>query len=108
MSKEVLLTESEFDQTIAQSELPILVDFWAPWCAPCHFVGPIVSQIAEERKESLMIGKLNVDENPNIARRYGISGIPTLILFKNGKPVERIVGALPKEMLEQALEPHLK
>ena len=107
MSKEIILTDNEFDKTVAGSALPVLVDFWAPWCGPCRFVGPILSEIAEEQGDRLVVGKLNVDDNPQTARRYGITGIPTLILFKEGKPVKRIVGALPKAMLEEELKPHL-
>ena len=104
---ELVLTDQNFDQVLTESELPILVDFWAPWCGPCRFVGPIITQIAEERAGVLRVGKLNVDVSANTAAKFGITGIPTLILFKAGKPVERIVGALPKEQLEKQLEPHL-
>ncbi len=108
MSREITLTDESFEQTIASSTLPILVDFWAPWCGPCRFIAPILSEIAEEKADSIIIGKMNVDDNPVIPQRFGISGIPTMILFKNGKAVEKMVGALPKAMLEKALEPHLK
>jgi thioredoxin 1 len=107
MSQEITLTDNDFDQKIRESEIPILVDFWAPWCGPCRFVGPILSQLAVERADSLRIGKLNVDDSPLTAQKFGITGIPTLILFKGGRPVERIVGALPKQMLEQTLAKHL-
>lgn len=107
MSHEIILTDDTFDQTVSNSQLPILVDFWAPWCGPCRFVAPLLKEIAEEKAESLTIGKLNVDDNPQAAQRYRIEGIPTLILFKGGRPVERIVGALPKAMLEKALASHL-
>ncbi len=108
MSREITMTDENFDQTISSSTLPILVDFWAPWCGPCRFIAPVLSEIAEEKHELITIGKMNVDDNPVIPSRFGISGIPTLILFKGGKAVEKIVGALPKAMLEKALEPHLK
>lgn len=107
MSQEITLTDSDFEQIVTSSEVPVLVDFWAPWCGPCRFIAPIVSQIAEERVGVLKVGKLNVDDNPNVAYRYGITGIPTLILFKGGKPVERIVGAVSKEILDRTIEPHL-
>jgi len=108
MSREITLTDETFDQTISSSTLPILVDFWAPWCGPCRFIAPVLSEIAEEKADSITIGKMNVDDNPSIPQRFGITGIPTMILFKGGKAVEKIVGALPKAMLEKALEPHLK
>ncbi len=107
MSNEIVLSDADFDKIISESEVPILVDFWAPWCAPCRFVSPVLTEIAEERTGALKIGKLNVDENQAVAAKFGITGIPTMIMFKNGEPVERIVGAMPKPMLEQAIEPHL-
>ncbi len=107
MSREITLTDDTFDQTVSASEKPILVDFWAPWCGPCRFIAPVLEEMSEEKAESLVIGKMNVDDNPAIPQRFGITGIPTMILFKGGKPVERIVGALPKAMLEKALAPHL-
>jgi len=104
---ELTLTDAGFDQAVTNSEKPILVDFWAPWCGPCRFVGPILAEIASERSDSLLVGKLNVDDNPRTAQKYGITGIPTMILFKDGKPIDRIVGAMPKNMLEQHLGKHL-
>jgi thioredoxin 1 len=108
MSREITLTDATFDQTISSSTLPILVDFWAPWCGPCRFIAPVLAEISEEKAELITIGKMNVDDNPVVPSRFGITGIPTMILFKNGKAVEKIVGALPKAMIEKALEPHLK
>lgn len=107
MSHEIQLSDAEFDKVIAESKVPVLVDFWAPWCGPCQFLGPILSEIAEERAATLKVGKLNVDNNQETARKFGITGIPTMILFKDGQPVERLVGALPKPMLEEALQKHL-
>jgi len=107
MSNEITLTDQIFDKTLTESETPILVDFWAPWCGPCRFVAPILTQLADEKAGALRIGKLNVDDNMATAQKFGITGIPTLILFKGGKPVERIVGALPKAALEQTLAKHL-
>jgi len=104
---EITLSDNDFDDVITKSDVPILVDFWAPWCGPCRFVAPILSEIASERAGSLKIGKLNVDENQITAVKYGITGIPTMIIFKGGVPVERIVGAMPKNMLDQAIQPHL-
>ncbi len=107
MPNEITLTDREFENTISNSDKPVLVDFWAPWCGPCRFVGPILSEIAVERATDLKVGKLNVDDNPVVSQKFGISSIPTLILFKNGLPIERIVGAMPKDMLMKYIEPHL-
>lgn len=107
MSREITLTDATFDSTIVSADKPILVDFWAPWCGPCRFIAPVLEELAEEKAETLLVGKLNVDDNPLASQRFGVTGIPTLILFKSGKPVERIVGALPKAMLEKAIDKHL-
>ena len=107
MSQEIVLTDSNFEQNVIKSDKPILVDFWAPWCGPCRFVGPILTEIASEKADVLSIGKLNVDDNQQVAASFQITGIPTMILFKNGQPVERIVGALPKTDIEAALAKHL-
>ena len=107
MPNEITLTDREFENTISNSDKPVLVDFWAPWCGPCRFMGPILSEIAVERATDLKVGKLNVDDNPVVSQKFGISSIPTLILFKNGLPIERIVGAMPKDMLMKYIEPHL-
>jgi thioredoxin 1 len=107
MSQEILLTDSNFEQNVIKSDKPILVDFWAPWCGPCRFVGPILTEIANEKADVLTVGKLNVDENRQVAESFQITGIPTMILFKGGQPVERIVGALPKTDIESALAKHL-
>lgn len=108
MSHEITLTDAEFDQVVTKSEVPILVDFWAPWCGPCRFVAPVLEEIAKENEGSIKIGKLNVDDHQATAAKFGITGIPTMILFKGGKAVERIVGALPKEMLMKTLKPYLQ
>ena len=107
MAQEITLTDESFETEAIQSDIPILVDFWAPWCGPCRFVGPILTQIAEEHPNDIKIGKLNVDDNPNTAQKFGITGIPTMILFKDGQPVDRIVGAVPKQTLEETLKKHL-
>lgn len=104
VSMEIILTEDNFQKEVLESELPVLVDFWAEWCAPCRMVGPIVEEIAQEYSGRLRVGKLNVDENQNLAAKYGIRGIPTLLIFKEGKVIEQIVGALPKEALKSKID----
>ncbi len=101
------ITDNNFDEEIKNSELPILVDFWAEWCGPCKQIGPILEEIGELKKDNLKILKLNVDENPQIPQKLGIRGIPTLMLFKNGNLVDTKVGSLPKNMLESWLDSNL-
>jgi thioredoxin 1 len=96
------VTEQTFDSEVLQSDKPVLVDFWAEWCGPCHAIAPVLDQIAQERSE-LKIVKLNIDEQPAVAQRYGVMSIPTLILFKDGEPQAAAVGAMPKSMLEERL-----
>ena len=103
-----IVTVSDADFTAQVSApVPVLVDFWAPWCAPCRMVAPVLEQIAAEQAGRIKIVKLNVDENPMAAGAHRVQSIPTLILFKNGQPVDRFVGALPKEALLARLTPHL-
>lgn len=104
MEKSVTLSEETFDQTVSNAKIPILVDFWAPWCAPCQAVAPILDELAEEYQGKIVISRLNVDEAPKVAGRYGISAIPTMLLFKEGKPVSQIVGFRPKAELKKALD----
>ena len=101
------ITDSNFDEEIKNSKVPILVDFWAEWCGPCKQIGPILEDIGEAKKDKLKILKLNVDENPQIPQKFGVRGIPTLMLFKDGKLVDTKVGSLPKNMLESWLDPNL-
>jgi thioredoxin 1 len=100
------VTDSNFQAEVLESETPVLVDFWAPWCGPCRVIAPSLEEINEEQ-ENLRIVKLNVDENQVTAARYSVMSIPTLIVFKNGEPANRIIGALPKKRLVQELEPSL-
>lgn len=100
--KPLTLTDANFDQTI-QRPVPVLVDFWAPWCGPCRMVAPSVEKLAQEFAGGAIVGKLNVDENPMTAQRYRVMSIPTLIIFKNGQPVDQIVGAQPYSVLQQRL-----
>ena len=100
------VTDASFEVEVLESDTPIVVDFWAPWCGPCRVVSPILEQINAER-EDLRVVKLNVDENPNTAVRFEILSIPTMILFKNGEIAKKVVGALPKARLESELEPAL-
>src|ERR1044072_7010279 len=96
------VTTDTFDGEVLQSDTPVLVDFWGEWCGPCHAIAPVLDQIAEERGD-LKVVKLNIDEEPAIAQRYGVMSIPTLILFKDGEPQAAAVGAMPKSMLEERL-----
>ncbi|RFT16929.1 MAG: Thioredoxin [Candidatus Saccharicenans subterraneus] len=100
-------TDATFEQEVIKSDLPVLVDFWAPWCGPCLMVAPVIEQIAETYRGRLKVVKVNVDENPGVSARYQIMSIPTLILFKGGQPVDSVVGALPKNQLVNFLSRHL-
>ncbi len=108
MSKPVAVTDDTFEEEVIEATLPVLVDFWAPWCAPCLMIAPILEDVAAEYKGRLKVAKVNVDENPRLASRFGIMSIPTLILFKDGKAVERLVGALSKKKLLDKVVPHLE
>ncbi len=101
------LTEENFDKEVLQSDTPVLVDFWATWCAPCRMIAPVISAIAEEYEGKLKVGKVNVDENSQLAIRYGIRAIPTLLLFKEGKVVEQMVGVQPKDTIKSIIDRHL-
>jgi thioredoxin 1 len=104
MGKAVEVTDSTFEQEVLQSTQPVLVDFWAVWCGPCRAVAPIVEELAGEYEGKLKVMKLDVDENPRTAVTYGVQSIPTLLVFKDGKPAERIIGAVPKKVIVDKLQ----
>lgn len=103
MSATATLTVDTFDEAISTSQSPIVVDFWAEWCGPCKMIAPILDEIATEQEGKLTIGKVNVDENPELARRFEVMSIPTLIVFKDGEPIKRLVGAKNKSGLLEDL-----
>ncbi|MFN2225082.1 MAG: thioredoxin [Anaerolineae bacterium] len=107
MAKPIEVTDQTFDQVVLRAELPTVVDFWAVWCGPCKMIAPALEQIANEYADQIQVAKLDVDHNNGSAMKYGVMSIPTLILFKDGEPVERIVGFMPKEKLLAKLQPHL-
>ena len=100
------VTDSNFEQAVLQSDKPVLVDFWAAWCAPCRMLAPTVDALAEQYADNLSVVKLNVDDNPSIPSRYGIKGIPTLILFMNGEEADRLVGANSKDTIARMIDKH--
>jgi len=106
-SLEVEVNGNNFQQEVLESSIPVLVDFWASWCMPCRMLAPTIEKLAEENQGKLKVCKLNTDENQNIAAQYGIQGIPTLIIFKEGKEVGRTVGVMSKEKLQEKLDPVL-
>jgi thioredoxin 1 len=107
MSKPVAVTDDSFENDVIQANKPVLVDFWATWCGPCLMIAPILEEIADEYTDQVTVAKLDVDENPQTPAQFGVMGIPTLILFKEGETVERITGYMPKDRLLAKLTPHL-
>jgi thioredoxin 1 len=107
MSNAVAVTDESFDLEVLKSPVPVLVDFWAAWCGPCRAIAPAVDEISVEYKEKLKVVKLDIDQNGEVSMRFGIRGIPTLLLFKGGQVVETMVGAYPKAMMVSKITPHL-
>jgi thioredoxin 1 len=101
------VSDASFDQEVLQSDQPVLVDFWAEWCGPCRMIAPVLEKLADEYSGSLKIAKLDVDANQRTMMQYGVQSIPSLILFKDGKEVERLIGYMPKERLVQRIRPHI-
>ncbi len=101
------ITDANFDELVLKSDKPVIVDFWAVWCGPCRMVGPIVTEIGEDYKDTVVVGKVDVDNNPGVAAKYGIRNIPTILFFKGGEVVDKQVGAVPKQVLVGKVEPLL-
>ncbi|HVZ58315.1 MAG TPA: thioredoxin [Patescibacteria group bacterium] len=100
---EIVITDQNFQKEVTESQLPVLVDFWAPWCGPCKIISPIIEELATEFAGKIKVGKLNVDENPETAGKFGVMSIPTLLFFKSGQPVDSIVGAQSKDAIKQKM-----
>lgn len=105
--KPIEITDSNFDKEVLQSDKPVLIDFWATWCGPCKMIAPVVEELAKEYDGKLKVGKVDVDSNPEVSMKFGIRSIPTLMVFKGGKVVEQIIGAVPKRNLVDKVIPHI-
>jgi len=105
--KIVTLSDATFDEHVKSSDVPVLVDFWAEWCGPCKMISPVLEEIAEEQAGKIQIGKLNIDDNLEVTRRFDVMSIPTLILFKDGQPEVRLIGAKPKRQLLEEIQAYL-
>ena len=101
------VTDADFEERVLGSQSVVLVDFWAEWCVPCHMVSPVVEEIGRDKGEALQVAKLNIDDNPDVTRRFGVMSIPTLMLFKDGEEIARVVGARGKEALLKEIDPHV-
>jgi thioredoxin 1 len=108
MSQPIHVTDNEFEQVVLKSDLPVVVDFWAPWCGPCRMVAPTLEKIAMEKAGKILIAKVNTDENPEWAMRYGVQGIPTMLFVSNGELIHQQVGALPEPVLKQLVDKFLE
>ncbi len=104
MTAPMAVTDNDFEQEVLESETPVLVDFWAEWCAPCKMVAPVIDDLAEEYEGKIKFTKVDVDVNPQTAMKYGIRSIPTLLVFKGGSPVDQVVGAVPKAVIKKSLD----
>lgn len=103
----ITLTDENFEEEIKESKLPVLVDFWAEWCTPCQLIGPMVEKLSDEYKDKIKVGRLNVDEAPNTSSAFRIEAIPSLLIFKDGKLVDKIIGLMPYNILESKIKPYL-
>jgi thioredoxin 1 len=103
----ITVSDDTFDEQVSHADVPVLVDFWAEWCGPCKMVAPVLQEIADDKGDALRVVKLNVDDNPRTAQRFQVMSIPTLLLFKDGEPQSRIVGARPKSQILSEVDPHL-
>jgi thioredoxin 1 len=101
------VTDADFEERVLGSDRVVLVDFWAEWCVPCHMVSPVVEEIGRDKGEALQVAKLNIDDNPDVTRRFGVMSIPTLMLFKDGEEIARVVGARGKDALLREIDPHV-